>query len=322
MSTVVKNDLVFGCSTLSQQETLKESLRLLAQASELGIVHFDTARAYGEGESEVILGRHLRGRRDQMIVTTKWGLRPPVTNELMTRAYARASSRTGMSPAVEWLRAGRRALRPSIFSPGKIRTGLETSLRALGADYIDYFLLHEATADEACRGAVIRTLEQLVVEGKIRQFGLGSEFAKIGPREGFIPAPYRVLQFEHNPLAKAGLEVGERPGRRIFTHSSLSAMGRVAELLVRHSELVRSFSTELDTDVASPRVLPGLLLAYSHARNASGKVIFSTRSSRHLADNITTYTEVRDWPSDRLLALEQLFDRLSAEGRTEDLPTC
>jgi hypothetical protein len=319
---VVKDDLVFGCSTLTQHITLQESLRLLAQASELGIVHFDTARAYGNGESEAILGRHLRGRRGELLITTKWGLRPPVTNELVTRTYTRATSSRGMSPAVRALRDARRALRPSMFSAKKIRTGLETSLRALGTDYVDYFLLHEATADEACRGSVRRALEQLVREGKIRQFGLGSEFARIGPREGLIPASYRVLQFEHNPLAKAGLEAGERPGRRIFTHSSLSGMARVAEWLGRHPALARKFSIELDTDLGSPRVLPGLLLAYSHGQNASGKVIFSTRSSRHLVDNVTTYSKIRDWTSDRLLALGQLFDQLSAEGLAEDPPSC
>jgi diketogulonate reductase-like aldo/keto reductase len=318
----VKDDLVFGCSTLAQQTTLKESLRLLAQASELGIVHFDTARAYGAGESEVILGRHLRHRRGHMIVTTKWGLRPPVANELIARTYARATSSRRASPALRSLRAARRALRPSMFSPGRIRSGLEASLRALGTDYVDYFLLHEATADEACRDAVRRTLEQLVRDGKIRQFGLGSEFARIGPREESIPASYRVLQFEHNPLCQAGLEVGERRGRRIFTHSSLNAMGTVADFLVRHPALVDKFSTELDTDVASPQILPGLLLAYSHARNASGKVIFSTRSSRHLVDNIVTYSEVRDWTSDRRSVLEQLFDSFSAESRAADRPSC
>lgn len=306
------DNLIFGCSTITHQDTLKQSLRLLDQALELGIVHFDTARTYGGGESEVVLGRHLKGRRDQMIVTTKWGVPPPVSNQVVARAYERAQSVRRFSFALRGFRRARRALRPPLFAPEKIRNNVETSLRALQTDYIDYFLLHEATPNEARRGAVTRTLAQLVTEGKIREFGLGSAYATLGAGEAFIPAAYRVFQFEHNPLAKAGLEAGARPGRLLFTHSALRAIDQVTDLLKHQSVLVRKVSADFGTDLTSPRVLPGLLLAYSHAENPSGKVIFSTRSPRRVVENVMTFCEIRDWPSDSLQALRRFFGQMAA----------
>lgn len=314
MRIVLRDNLIFGCSTITDHDTLEESLRLLAQASVLGIVHFDTARGYGAGQSEVVLGRYLRDRRDQVIVTTKYGLAPPVNSQAVARAYARAASVQRGSTAVNLLRRARKALRPSPLSPAKIRTNLETSLRALGTDYVDYFLLHEATGDQARRDTIARTLDQLIKDGKVREVGIGSAYSKIGPGEVLIPASYRVLQFEHNPLARAGLEADARQGRLIFTHSALKVMGQVTELLERHPELVRRVSGELDVDLSSPKILPGLLLAYSHARNPNGKVIFSTRSHHRLIENVTTFSAIREWDADRLLALQNFFDELSSEA--------
>lgn len=306
--------LIFGCGTVSYVGTPKEALRLLAQASELGIKHFDTARAYGAGRSESILGLHVKGRREQMIVTTKYGLAPPLANERLAREYERAASSRAASRVLSGVRKARRALRPSIFSPEKIRASLETSLRALGTDYVDYFLLHEATAGQAGRRTVRQTLELLVTEGKIRHFGIGSAYAKVGPYEASIPPSYRVLQFEHSPLAAVRLESALRPGRQVFTHSALSGIGRVFEALERHPVLVRAYSAALDVDVASPDVLPGLLLVHSHNENTRGKVIFSTSSSRRIVDNVEAFEEMRKWTGDRRLALRQFFQELAAEA--------
>lgn len=310
--TVVADNLIFGCSTITQQATLKESLRLLATASDLGIVHFDTARTYGSGESETILGRHLKGRRDGIIVTTKYGFAPPIANERVARAYARATAVERLTPPLRILRRVRRAVRPSLFSSARIRANLEVSLRELGTDYVDYLLLHEASTTDARRRAVTQTLAELVQEGKVRQFGVGSAYSLLRARETLLPESYRVLQFEHNPLAKAGLEAGPRPGRLIFTHSALAVMRRVAQILVQQPALVRRFSHELDVDATSPALLPGLLLAYSHAKNTRGKVIFSTRSPQRLAANVRTFSQISDWAPERLRVLQLLFDDLTA----------
>jgi aryl-alcohol dehydrogenase-like predicted oxidoreductase len=250
------------------------------------------------------------------MVTTKYGLAPPIAGAPLQRAYERVSSIRRLSPALGGLRRARAALRPSLFSPAAIRTNLETSLRALGTDYVDYFLLHEATAAQAGRRAVTQAMDRLVAEGKIREFGIGSAFSRVGPDDAAIPPSYRVLQFEHSPLASASLDAGTRSGRLIFTHSALSEMRQVSELIARHPALVRRYSTDLDADLASAGVLPGALLAYSHARNPGGKVIFSTRDRRHLVDNVAAFSDIRSWTSDRLLGLVDFFDELAGRMPT------
>jgi D-threo-aldose 1-dehydrogenase len=303
--------LIFGCSTVAARRTSKESLRLLAQASDAGIVHFDTARAYGHGASEGLLARHLRGQRDQIIVTTKYGLAPPVTSVVLTRSYARALSFRRMSPAIGVLRRARTTLRGSLFSPARIRSNLEASLRALDTDYVDYFLLHEATASEARRSVVRRALDDLVSEGKIREYGIGSAYSRLMPAQESIPGSYRVLQFEHSPLSRRGLQLAvERSGRLMFTHSALSRMGLVAASLEQQPDLVRKYSGALDADPCSPDVLPGLLLAYSHLHNAGGKVIFSTTSTRRIIENVSMFRETQRWEPERLDAVRGLFDEL------------
>lgn len=305
--------LIFGCSTISNLGTRNESLRLLAQASDLGIVHFDTARAYGAGESEAIVGLYLKGRRDRVIVTTKYGLAPPIANERLARAYERAAS-SRVSPVLNGLRKARKALRPSVFSPGRIRASLETSLHALGTDYVDYFLLHEATASQAGRRAVTRTLEQLVTEGKVKSFGIGSAYAKLGPDEAAIPGSYRVLQCEHSLFAGVRLADVVRPGRLVCTHSALTVMRQVSQALERNPALTKKCSAALEVDVSSPAVLPGLLLAYSHSENTSGKVIFSTRSPHRIVTNVNAFNEVRKWTADRQLVLRHFLNDLAAEA--------
>lgn len=125
-----------------------ESTRAIHRALDLGITFFDTAAVYGCGHSERVLGAALAGRRDRVVISTKFG---KVFDERTRRA-------TG-----------------SDISPGRIREECEASLRRLGTDYLDLYLLHEKNA-EAERAMVVRdTLEQLVADGKIRFYGWSTD---------------------------------------------------------------------------------------------------------------------------------------------------
>src|SRR5436190_22686715 len=92
----------------------KESTALVDRALEAGVNLFDTADAYGDGESERILGRALGSRRKQVLVATKVGFP------------------TGPGPNDEGL------------SRAHILDAAEASLRRLGTDYIDLYLVHRA----------------------------------------------------------------------------------------------------------------------------------------------------------------------------------
>ncbi|HYL08652.1 MAG TPA: aldo/keto reductase, partial [Candidatus Udaeobacter sp.] len=85
------------------------AIAAIRQAADLGINFFDTAQAYGFGASETLLATALKGRpRDQFVIATKGGLRPMPGGGIERDA-----------------------------SPDWIRQGVESSLKALGTDYID-----------------------------------------------------------------------------------------------------------------------------------------------------------------------------------------
>jgi aryl-alcohol dehydrogenase-like predicted oxidoreductase len=126
-----------------------ESGRAIHTALEMGVTFFDTAAVYGAGHSEAVLGRALAGRREQVVIATKFG---PLFDE------------------------DSRQVTGSDVSPAAIRKACEGSLRRLGSDWIDLYQLHinEYPVDEA--GPVRETLEQLQAEGKIRAYGWSTDY--------------------------------------------------------------------------------------------------------------------------------------------------
>ena len=122
-----------------------ESVRAIHRALDLGINLFDTAANYGAGHSERILGRTLAGRRDKVVIATKFG---HVINEETRVMYS-----------------------DDDVLLENIRQDCENSLRRLNTDYIDIYQLHVGRYDTAKAVSVVEVLEELVSEGKIRAYG-------------------------------------------------------------------------------------------------------------------------------------------------------
>lgn len=125
-----------------------QSIRSIHRALDLGVNFFDTADLYGAGHSEEILGRAIQGRRDQVVVATKFGC---VINE----------------EKKQWI--------DNDGSPKYMREALEASLRRLNTDYIDLYQFHywgyPAEEAEPIRDA----LEEVVKEGKIRGYAWSTD---------------------------------------------------------------------------------------------------------------------------------------------------
>jgi aryl-alcohol dehydrogenase-like predicted oxidoreductase len=123
-----------------------ESIRAIHRALDLGVTFFDTAEVYGR--SEDILGRAFEGKRDRVVIATKFG-----------RQYNRERHEIGENDT----------------RPQSMRTSLEGSLRRLKTDYIDLYQLHvgDCPADQAI--ALRETLEAVVQEGKIRAYGWSTD---------------------------------------------------------------------------------------------------------------------------------------------------
>jgi aryl-alcohol dehydrogenase-like predicted oxidoreductase len=130
-----------------------DSIHALHYALEQGVDFFDTAANYGCGHSERILGRALAGRRDQVVIATKFGYRVDEEGKNVTH-YG--------DP-----RCGQIA--------DHIRDDCEDSLRRLGTDVIDLYFFHVGYYLPEHVGPILDELEALVVEGKIRYYGWSTD---------------------------------------------------------------------------------------------------------------------------------------------------
>jgi aryl-alcohol dehydrogenase-like predicted oxidoreductase len=145
-----------------------ESIRAIHRALDLGVTHIDTAEIYGPFHSEELVGEAIRGRRDQVVVATKFGL----------------VSHSGGGPGV------------TDSSPANIRAAAEGSLKRLGTDYIDLYYQHRVDPDtpiEETAGA----LAGLVTEGKVLHIGL-SEAGPDTIRRAHAVHPLAALQTEYS----------------------------------------------------------------------------------------------------------------------------
>ncbi|WP_433529292.1 aldo/keto reductase [Micromonospora sp. CA-263727] len=158
-----------------------ESVRAIHAALDYGVNFFDTASNYGAGHSERVLGRALAGRRDQVVIATKFG---HTSDEATRRA-------TGAD-----------------HSPGYAVASLEASLRRLGTDHVDLYQLHLNDLPTAAALDLVDTLEALVTQGKIRAYGWSTDdpasataFAAAAPHCTAIQHEQSVLRDNAGMLA-------------------------------------------------------------------------------------------------------------------------
>ncbi|MER6814793.1 aldo/keto reductase [Spirillospora sp. NPDC000708] len=152
-----------------------ESIRTLHRALELGVTFIDTAEIYGPYANEELLGRALKGRRDQVVLATKFGL----------------VSHAGAGPG------------NLDSSPANVRTAVEGSLRRLGTDHIDLYYQHRVDPNTPIEDTV-GALAELVEQGKVRAIGL-SEAGPDTIRRADAVHPVTAVQSEYS-LWTRGLE--------------------------------------------------------------------------------------------------------------------
>ncbi|WP_430388526.1 aldo/keto reductase [Blastomonas fulva] len=152
----------------------RESIATLERAMELGVTFFDTAEVYGPHVNEELLGQAIRGRRERLVIATKFGFR------------LADGKVTGVDS-----------------SPDNVRRACEGSLKRLGVDTIDLYYQHRVDPDvpiEETVGAMAR----LVEEGKVRFLGL-SEAGADNIRRAHATHPIAALQSEYS-LWERGVE--------------------------------------------------------------------------------------------------------------------
>ena len=133
----------FGCMSLKAEYTDNDAI--ISKAIEGGINLFDTADLYEKGANEALLGKALKGRRQEVLISTKVGNR-----------WKPNGSGWDWDP-----------------SKKHILTAVDDSLRRLQTDHIDLYLLHGGTTEDPI-DEVVEAFERLVDSGKIRSYGLSS----------------------------------------------------------------------------------------------------------------------------------------------------
>jgi aryl-alcohol dehydrogenase-like predicted oxidoreductase len=169
--------LGFGCSAVMGRVGRKASLAALSAAFDAGVIFYDTARSYGYGESEALLGEFLCGRRDEVLLSTKFGIRPAAVNPLKRVAKPLARALMRVAPSTRRTMQGQLASMssPGHFSVAALHESLERSLRALRTDYVDFLFLHEAPVSVLQQDDLFAALRMLVATGKVRRFGIASQ---------------------------------------------------------------------------------------------------------------------------------------------------
>lgn len=304
--------LGFGGVRLTTLPSEGAALRILEHAFDRGITHFDVAPIYGFGRAEAILGKFVRGKRDRVTITTKAGVSPPVGLGRSHLAISLAKKVLRRFPGV--LRrvknfAGSQAVQGA-FSPQAVLDSLHRSLRMIGTDHIDLFLLHEATVSDASGETLVQTLEREVEKGSIRAFGVGSSFDKLSGQLAALPSAYRVVQTE-NSVAQRNVEIIGPSGRALITHSAFAPLPTLIAKLRTDSARAAALSLRIGLDLRDPNVLSSLALRYALDANPSGAVVFSSEKPSHIDRNVRCATEP-PLPRQHLEALCELTDTARA----------
>jgi len=181
--TIGKNErelptIGLGCMGLSEFYGLpmaqKEAIKLLHEAIELGVEHFDTAEMYGIGSAnETLLGAAFADRRDRVFIATKFGPK----RDLKTGEF------TGMDG-----------------SRGNCRRAVEGSLQRLRTDVIDLYYLHRVDPATPIEETVA-AMAELVAEGKVRAIGLSEASADTIRRAAKIH-PISAVQSEYSIFSR------------------------------------------------------------------------------------------------------------------------
>jgi D-threo-aldose 1-dehydrogenase len=284
----------FGCSALTSVGE-KKALHLLGTAFDAGVRHFDVARSYGYGESEGRLGTFVKSRRAQVTITTKFGIEPPRRTNALRFAMQAGRRLVQFVPAARGFlhRRAQGLVKGGAFSVKDARTNLETSLRELGTDYIDFYLLHEYAVSENSPDELVAFLTDAVKAGKIRYFGLGTGIENVLRALECQPELCTIVQFENSALHRNVKRLPRGgPHRLTITFGSLSASYHsVSSFLKAHGEIAGNWSAELAVDCSKDETISALMLNYSVQADPNGLVLFSSKDASRVNRNVRAVLE-------------------------------
>jgi aryl-alcohol dehydrogenase-like predicted oxidoreductase len=261
--------LTLGCMSLGTDAN--QASRVIDQALDKGINHLDTADLYDFGENEKIVGNAIKGKRDQIVLTSKIG-----------NHFNKEKN--------DWY-----------WDPSKkhIKNGLKDSLHRLQTNYLDFYMLHGGTIDDRIEES-IEAFDELKKEGLIRAYGISSirpnvirEYVKKSsidavmmqynmldrrPEEEILDILHanRISVCARGPLAKGMLS---KNGKKQITEK-----GKNGFLNYSQEELLAIFN-RISNQFISEVSLNELALNYVLRHPAVASAVFGASSSKQVKEN-------------------------------------
>ncbi|WP_271527564.1 aldo/keto reductase [Bradyrhizobium sp. CCBAU 25338] len=281
--------LGFGSGALlSKRRTRRDALRLLETAMDCGVTYFDTARMYGAGRAEGILGELTARKRERLVLASKAGILPQ-SRALHVRAMGRGIRllhKVAPSLKCHVPVPSTSIPRFGAFGLVEFRNSVEKSLKELRTDYLDILLLHECTAADLEETDLLHYLHDLKSGGRIRAVGIatgiGETISILKKHAGF----FDVVQI---PSAIWNMNVRKLPAidGLVITHSSLTSRFNILlDRLQSDERMADEWQSLTQVDPRDSEKLAQLLLAHALKANSNGIVIFFSSNPANLAANV------------------------------------
>jgi hypothetical protein len=270
----------FGTGGLLRISSARRRQDTLAAALASGITHFDTAPLYGFGESERALGRFLRGRRAGVTLTTKFGLQASALGARLAFFQGVGRRALQLFPALRRaaVRNAGALATPPTFSLQTVQASLEKSLRSLRTDYVDFYLAHQASAVALPDEDLIGWLQDMRRAGKIRAFGVATDFDWLLPVLEKRPQLSRVVQFDCDLTRNHATAFEPAPDRLLITYGFIArAIAACREYLATGAHPTLQGASDVE--------LGGLLLRAAVLANPGGIVLMQSRSIARIESN-------------------------------------
>jgi D-threo-aldose 1-dehydrogenase len=286
----------FGCAHLQYSSRSRlGSLRLLEEAFDQGITHFDVARLYSAGEAEGVVGEFARGRRDRIVLVSKAGILP------LRETYYHRGDRKIRSVAkakfpalTSWIADAAHEPVFGKFSPKDIRASVEKSLRELKTDYLDALLLHECKAMDIASFDVPTTLDKLQAEGKILSYGLATSIEQSAAITCSFPTLASVVQIPGQNFDTQTWPFLSEKNRLVITHSIFAEnLKSLATMLQEQGAIRQAIQSKLGFDLSKPSGVARLLIVRAVKANSRGMVLFSTSKFDHIQQCVEAATVAR-----------------------------
>lgn len=250
---------------------------LLAEAFEQGIRHFDVARMYGLGAAEGELGKFARGRRDELVIATKFGIAPAGAAGRLARAQAPARAALARFPALKNAvkRRANALHQPHRYDAATAHASLEISLRELGTEYVDVLLVHGPTMEDVLDLTELgEMLAELRDAGRIRAWGFAGDLDPCLRLSNEASAA-TILQIRDDILEPIPPEPNSSSS--VITFGVISgALRRILDHVTSSARHRARWAAAIGADCEDSEVVASLLVQDALGRNRGGTVLFST----------------------------------------------